>query len=118
MTFGNAAVWISGVLSIIAIWRTGRVRVLDLRTKLRKDAAELRVTLEGLAARIPVAVNSRANVTSVTQQTGALEGFRQEAEADAAEVKALQAKVQGIEPIPLLAGYGAIERRAVIAHEV
>jgi hypothetical protein len=118
---GDVAVWITGIgaaVSIAAFWRSGRVRVLDLRTELRKQAAELRLALKDLESTIPFAVESRERVTSVTGQTGALQGFRQEAETDAAEVKALQAKVAGIEPIPFLAGYDAIEQRVVIAHEV
>ena len=47
------------VLSIVALWRTGRIRVLDLRTKTRKDLAELRQTLDHLLQSLPIRIQSR-----------------------------------------------------------
>jgi molybdopterin converting factor small subunit len=110
---------IGGLLvSILALWRAGRLRVLDLRTTLRNDAAELRLALENLAATIPAAVQSRERLAAATGQAGAFQQFRLEAETDRATVETLRARLSGIEPIPLLASYDTVEAKVVTAHEV
>lgn len=122
MTDSDLAVWISGgslLVSAFALWRSGRVRVLDLRTKIRKDAVELRVSLNDLLkAIIPLAVQSRTNVSSAAGRTGALDIFRTEAEADTATLNGLLAELKNIEPIGLLASYSDIEAKAVSVHEI
>jgi hypothetical protein len=114
-------VWlaIGGLLvSPLALWRAGRVRVLDLRTTVHKDAAELRLALEDLAGTIPRAIQSREHVAAATGQAGALQQFRTEADADIAAVAALRVRLSGIEPIRLLASYSTVEAKVVTAHEV
>jgi len=54
------------VVGVLALWRSGRRRVLDLRTGVRKDAAELRLSLELLSKAIPAAVHSRLCVSAAT----------------------------------------------------
>lgn len=44
--------------------------------------------------------------------------FLTEAERDSTTVAALRTRLDGIEPIPLLAGYSAVEAKAMTAHEV
>ena len=107
------------LVSILALWRAGRVRVLDLRTDVRKDVVELRLALENLAATIPVAVQSRERVSAAAgMMGGAMEQFRAEARADTATVETLRGQLGGIEPIPLLASYNTVEAKAVTAQEV
>jgi hypothetical protein len=106
------------LVSVVALWRAGRVRTLDLRINLRKDAVELRLALEKLTATIPAAIQSRSAIAAATGQAGALQRFRNEAEADLPTVAALRARLDGIEPVPLFAGYGTVEAKVVAAHEV
>jgi hypothetical protein len=82
------------LVSIAALWRAGRVRVLDLRTSLRKDAVELRLALDDLATTIPASVQSRMRVSAAASgMGGAMDQFRAEAEADGAAIAALRARL-------------------------
>jgi hypothetical protein len=115
------AEWISAVSALIAAlayWRSGRVRTLDLRTTVRRQCAELQSGLETLAAAIPAAVDSRARITAMTGQTGALEHFRTEADSDRAAIEELSKRVDSLKRIRFLTGYRAVEKRAVIAYEI
>ena len=49
---------------------------------------------------------------------GPVEQFRTDADADAAAVNATRARLDGIEPIPLLATYSAVEAKTVTAHDI
>jgi hypothetical protein len=120
-TANDVAVWISGgslLLSAVALWRSGRVPVLDIRTSVRTDIAELRLRLDALSQTIPAAVQSRVRVAAATGSGGATELFRQGAEADTATVRGLYEQLDRIARIPLLASYGQIEANSVAAREV
>jgi hypothetical protein len=108
------------LVSIIALWRTGRVRVLDVRTRIRKDVAGLRVTLEVLSKTIPAAVRSRQAATAAMGQfkSGSMERFSREAEEDAATIERLQIALNNIERTWLSLSYDDVEAKAVAAHDI
>lgn len=107
------------IISIAAFWRSGRVRTLDLRLKTRKDAVELRLSLEDLVKAIPLAVRSRTNVSAaVGGNGGALDLFRSEAAADSETVASLLTRIKDSERTGLLSSYGANEDIAVAMHEL
>jgi hypothetical protein len=107
------------VLSIVALWRSGRVRVLDMRMSLRKELVELRHALDELKSHIPAAVESRLRVSAAAgAMGGAVEEFDREATNDTATVTELQACLTTIEPIPWLAGYSTLEAKALDAYKV
>lgn len=117
------SVWIAGgslLVSAVALWRSGRVRVLDRRTELRTDIADLWPRLRELEATIPAAVKSRTNASSAIGlgNSGAVAGFRAGAEEDAETVHGLKARLDEIGRIPWLATYGRIEAKVVAARTV
>jgi hypothetical protein len=122
MTATEVALWISGgslLVSVLAWWRSGRVRVLDLRTSVRKDVAELRVTLDDLAQTIPVAIQSRANVSApIGHSGGPLQQFREGAKADASLIEDLRSRLAAAERVRLLASYSEVEAKAVALRTV
>jgi hypothetical protein len=109
---------LGGATGVIALWRSGRVRVLDRRTEFRREAAELRVELGDLLTEIEAGKASRRRIAAMNGQAGALQHFLECAEADIETVKGLQRKLADQEPIPFFTGYGSIGQRLVIAQEV
>ena len=121
MTSSDLAVWISGsslLVSILALWRVGRGRALDLRTSALKDVAELRSTLGDLLEKIPPAVQSRRNVAAALGNTGATERFRGEADADSNEIQGLLTRLNDAAQTSAHAPYSDIEQMALTAREV
>ena len=117
----NPTEWISagGVLiAALAYWRFGKVRTRQVRATVRSQCAEVRLGLESLAAIIPAAVESRARIAAMTGQTDALQRFRSEADSDRAAIDGLRKSVDRIRRIPFLAGYAAVEKRAVAAYQL
>ena len=107
------------VVAAAGFWRSGRVRVLDLRTAVLKDAAELGIALEGLSKTVPAAVRSRTNLSAATGNTGgALQLFREEAEADLATLRGLRNRLDQVKRVRLFSSYSAIEAKAVSVNEV
>jgi hypothetical protein len=106
------------LVATAAFWRFGRVRTLDLRLKTRKDAVELRISLEKLVTSIPLAVQSRTHVSAAVGHGGALDIFRSEAEADATTAAQLLTRIKDSERTGLLSSYGAHEDIAVALHEL
>jgi type II secretory pathway component GspD/PulD (secretin) len=114
-------VWISGgslLLSAAALWRSGRVRVLDIRTNVRTDIAELRLRLDALSQAIPAATQSRANAASAIGTGRAAQLFKQGADADIATIKGLTEQLDQIARISVLSSYSQIEAKSVAAREV
>jgi hypothetical protein len=105
--------WITGTVALVALWRTGRVRVLDLRLTVRKGIAEIGVDVDHLARRLEYAVQSRTGVASATGQAGALQAFREQAEADRAEIQAMRQRLQDLNRLSMFATYLQVEDRAV-----
>lgn len=117
----DIAVWISGgslLVSAAALWRSGRVRVLDLRTSIRRQVAELRLEFAIIPRTIDAAVVSRQSAHAAVGRTGATAAFRQTAEADKIAVPQWLAKLDEIGAIPLRAGYAALEAKMVAVQEV
>jgi hypothetical protein len=107
------------LLSAFALWRTGRVRVLDLRLTVRKTIAELSVELEHLSERLEYGVQSRTRVAAASGEGGGnVEIFRQAADADRAELQALRSTLEKLNRLPPLAFYSHIEDRAVGAQRI
>lgn len=114
----GATGWISMgglIVSMAAFWRSGSVRVVDLRTNVRKEIAELRVILDDLLKQIPHRVQSRerAWATIGLATSGAMVEFRNTADGHVAEIQQLRAQLDHLEPIPRLATYTVVENRAV-----
>ena len=105
------------LVSVIALWRSGRVRVLDRRTELRRDLADLRPKIEALEQSIPHAVQSRLRVNSAIGLglSGAEEAFKKEADADLAAVREFRTQLDEIGQLPSLVGYGRVEEKLVAA---
>lgn len=101
------------VVAIAAWWRSGRAHALALRTGVFKDATDLRLALDDLSRKIPSGLQSRERVSAALGRGGALEQFRAEAHADAAEVGQLLARLAGIPAISTLATYGKVEEVAL-----
>lgn len=121
MTSNDVAMLISGgsfLVSVLAWWRSDRVRILDIRTSVRKDVTELRLELDALSSRIPAALQSRERASAATGRGGALDAFRTEAGIDSAAIEPLRAHLNQIERIRPLASYGEVEAKALTAHEI
>jgi hypothetical protein len=106
MTSNDVAVLISGgsfLVSVLAWWRSGRVRILDIRTNVRRDVAELRLDLDALSTQITRGVQSRIAASAPTGGGGALEAFRRDADTDSAAIGPLRIQLNEIEKIRPLA---------------
>ena len=108
------------LVSVAALWRSGRVRVLDRRTEVRRDLADLRPRLDGLERSIPDAVQSRVRVNSAIGLggSGAEEVFKKGADADLAAVREFRGQLDDIGRLRWLAGYGSVEEKLVAARTV
>jgi hypothetical protein len=109
------------VVAAGGFWRSGRVRVLDLRLTVRKDIAVLRIDLEGLPQKIAQGMTSRVNVLSAMGMggSGAAQAFHDAGDADLETLKRLQAQLSKVDRFWLLARwYGAVERKAVSVHAI
>jgi len=121
MTSSDVAVWLSGsslLVSILALWRAGRGRALDLRTSALKDVAELRSTLGDLLEKIPTAVQSRRNASTALGNTGATERFCRSADEDTGEIQGLVTRLNDAAQTSVHAPYAEVEQVALIAREV
>jgi hypothetical protein len=76
------------------------------------------VEIEELLRQIQLGVMSRERVSSVTGRGGALEMFRATAEMDRVELEALRTDLAAVAKVTLLASYGQVEAKAVIAQEI
>lgn len=115
----STSVWISGgslLISAIALWRSGRVRVLDRRTELRKDLADLWPRLGGLKAVIRAASTPRTHAMAAVGLVRSEQELLAAPDADA--VKVLRALIDEIGRIPWFATSGKIEAKIVAARTV
>lgn len=108
------------VIAALAYRRAGRVRVLDRRTELLKDIADLRPRLECLERSIPDAVQSRLNASSATGSAlgGAAQAFKQDAGVDTVEIGVLRGRLEEMSRLPFFQTYARIEARMVSVREV
>ena len=117
----STPLWISAgslIVSAIALWRSGRIRVLDMRTAIRRDIAELEAQLKPLRQKIYKATELRKLDATLTNRASAPPSMLQAAmEADLRELDGLLEKLNVISQIPLLTGYGTIERKVVALSE-
>jgi hypothetical protein len=116
-----AAVWVSVAsfaMAGLALWRSGRIRVLDRRTELVRDVADLRLRFEEIERAIPFAVESRERVSAAIGRGGALDIFHKEAGADAAAVGKLQDQLNAIGRARPLVRYRTVETKLIAAREV
>jgi hypothetical protein len=121
MTSNDVAVLISGgslLVSVLAWWRSGRARVLEIRTSVRKDVTELRLELDALSTQIAAALQSRERASAATGRGGALEVFRKNAEIDRAAIEPMRTQLNEIERIRPLALYDEVEAKALTAQAV
>ena len=105
-------------VAFLALWRSGRARVLDLRTSVLKDQAQARLEIDELTEKIRRCLKSREVVCAMTGQSGALEHFRGEVAADTAELDRLHSRLAGIGWVSGLANYQKAEEIAVAVHEL
>ncbi|HEV2471190.1 MAG TPA: hypothetical protein VGS41_00890 [Chthonomonadales bacterium] len=105
------------LVSVVALWRSGRVRVLDRRTELRGDLADLRPRVDALERVISDAVQSRVRANSAVGlgRSGAEVMFKKAAEDDSATVQEFRRELDEIDRVPVLAGYRRIEKKMVAA---
>jgi hypothetical protein len=103
------------LMAAAAFWRTGRVRTVDLRTKVRKDVAELRITLDDLSSKIPYRIQSRERAWSSMglSNSGAMQEFRESANRHIDEVRGLLSRLDEIQKMPLLTTYRNAEDKSV-----
>jgi hypothetical protein len=105
-------------VAIAAFWRSGRARVLDLRTTVLRDSADTRLALDQLAEKIPRCLQSRQAVCSMGGQSGALAQFQEGVARDTEELGRLRNRLAGIPWISTLDRYGAAEDAAVAVQEI
>lgn len=117
----DASIWISGGsfgVSLIALWRSGRNRVLDLRTAVRKEVSALRVEIDAMPGRIAGAMQSRRAIGAATGMTGAHMAFQTMCEADLTAVEGLRSQIVNADHIPFWATYSDVEAKMLTASEV
>jgi hypothetical protein len=114
----SISVWISGgslLVSAIAPWRAGRVRVLDRRMVLRRDVAGLWPRLRELKDAIAM-VQPRPHTLAALGLTRSAQELRASADADAIDV--LSAQLDEIGRLPRFVTYEQIEAKIVAARTV
>lgn len=115
----SISVWISGgslLVSAIALWRAGRVRVLDRRMELRKDVADLWPRLRELKAAMLAAVQPRTHALAALGLARSEQELLASADADAVDV--LRARLDEIGRLPWFATHRTIEAKIVAARTV
>jgi hypothetical protein len=100
---------IGSVLGFIGYRQSREMKAVDLRLQLGQSENEARVSIEHLPALMALAKQSRTNVTSITGQTGALQGWLNSYASDAEAVRSLTAQLPGEE-----ANYDALNPAALV----
>ena len=103
------------LLSLLALWRTARFKVLDLRTQLRRDVAELRVTMDEMVAHINRALQPTAERPI---ESAALQALQREADMDSLQLEALRGRLNEINVVPPLASYKTLEAKCALAQAI
>lgn len=103
------------LLSLLALWRTARFKVLDLRTQLRRDVAELRVTMDEMVAHINRALQPTAEQPI---ESAALQALRREADMDSLQLEALRGRLNEINVVATFASYKTLEAKCALAQAI
>ncbi len=103
------------LLSLLALWRTARFKVLDLRTQLRRDVAELRVTMDEMVAHINRALQPTAERPL---ESAALQALRREADMDSLQLEALRGRLNEINVVATFASYKTLEAKCTLAQAI
>jgi len=103
------------LLSLLALWRTARFKVLDLRTQLRRDVAELRVTMDEMVTHINRAVQPTAEHPI---ESPALQALRREADLDSLQLGALRGCLNEINVVTPFASYKTLEAKCALAQAI
>lgn len=118
MLVGEYALSVSGgslLLSMLALWRTARFKMLDLRTQLRRDVAELRVTMDEMVAHINRALQPTAERPL---ESAALLALRREADMDSLQLEALRRRLNEINILAPFSSYKALEAKCALAQAI
>ncbi len=100
------------LLSMFALWRTTHFKVLDLRTQLRRDVAELRVTMDEIVAKI----NRTLPPTAEPPIESA--ALRREADMDSLQLEALRGRLNEINVVKPFASYKTLEAKCALARAI
>jgi hypothetical protein len=103
------------LLSLLALWRTARFKVLDLRTQLRRDVAEVRVTMDEMVAYINRALRPTAERPI---ESSALQALRREADRDSLQLEALRGRLDEINVVRPLSSYKTLEAKCALARAI
>jgi hypothetical protein len=103
------------VLSLLALWRTARFKVLDLRAQLRRDVAELRVTMDEMVAHINRALQPTAERPI---ESAALQALRREADVDSLQLEALRGRLNEINSVVPFSSYKTLEAKSALARAI
>ena len=118
MPVGEWALAVAGtslLVSLLALWRTARFRVLDLRTQLRRDVAELRVTMDEMVAHINRSLQPTAERPI---ESAALQAHKREADMDSLQLEALRGRLNEINVVAPFASYKTLEVKCAIAQAI
>jgi len=103
------------LLSMLALWRTLRFKVLDLRTQLRRDVAELRVTMDEMVAHINRALQPTAERPI---ESSALQALRREADLDSLQLQALRARLNEINVVAPFSSHKTLETKCALTQAI
>lgn len=115
MPWTMAAAGGSLLLSMLALWRTARFKVLDLRTQLRRDVAELRVTMDEMVAQINRALQPSSERPLESE---ALQGLRREADMDSLQLEALRGRLNEVNVVAPFSSYKTLEAKCALAQAI
>jgi hypothetical protein len=118
MLAGEWALVVSGgslLLSMLALWRSARFKALDLRTQLRRDVAELRVTMDEIVAHINRALQP---TTERPLESAALQALRREADMDSLQLEALRGRLNEINVVAPFCSYRTLEAKCALAQAI
>jgi len=103
---------ISLLLSLLALWRTACVGVLNLRAELRRHVAELRVTMDELIGRLNHALQSAVE-RPIDHTT--LQELRREVDIDSVQLEALRGRLSEINVVAPWCSRKTLEAKSAAA---
>ena len=106
---------VSLLLSLFALWHSGRMGALTLRAELRREVAELRVTMDELIGRMNRALQSAAEPPI---DSAALRALRDELDGDSVQLEALRGRLSEINVVAPLCSLKTLEAKRAIARAI
>lgn len=92
ITYGGLASGIVGAVgSILAWWRVGQVKSLDLRIELAKAEVEINAIVKDLPEFLELSRRSRERITAATGQSGVFQGWIEQWNTDFKTVQSFSA---------------------------